>query len=92
VDSLSHYSRARLEFEMPNLNVYLDSVDREMLRALCSEYDASAAYVLRSLVRLHYAELYKSAPTPGRFPLRPLDHPRDPKTTLAGDTPAPAKV
>lgn len=54
----------------------IEDRERDMLRFLCNEYTASAAHVLRQLIRERYFEFDKSGNGPKHAPKQRLDHPR----------------
>jgi len=53
--------------------IVFDDVTRDMLRALCHEYNSSLAQVVRQLVRAQYHAVFPGQ-TPTSVPLRPQDN------------------
>ena len=50
-----------------------DATMRDRLRALCTEYQCSAAHVIRQLICAEYRHLFPNESAPPQIPLRRLD-------------------
>jgi len=66
-------SRPSVPQQLTSFSLRLDRQTRDMIRALCHEYNCAAAHLIRQLIRAEYLSLYEGARAPTRNLARPLD-------------------